>query len=200
MNGEAWGVAAAAELVAEIDAELAERSAADEELVTKGRLHRSEADYRKTLVADIRADLAAAFAPLQPGETANDSGQWRPRPDRAIAWADKVRWINGELDDRNASYPELVRKGRLTERQAHRRIRAIEALRRLYWEKLFMWEPPAGPAQDYLAALRSTASAGLAVTSSALFQSEGARIYRELVRRHFVTVGLEADGQGRLVA
>ena len=198
MNGEGWGIADAAALVAAVDVELAERSAADRELVNKGRLDPREADYRAKVVGDIRADLLAAFGPIGADEPPMP---FSPRADRAIDWANKVRWIEAELDDRRQRYPQLVSKGRLTQADADRRLGALELLRKLYWNKMFMWEPPEGPALEYRRALRAAVLSGApASVRDALWQSDGARIYRQLVRSHVDRLELEEHGQGRLVA
>lgn len=192
MNGEAWGVNDAAALVDAIKAELGEIVATDSELIKKGRLTAPEAQYRKELVGEILGDLIAAFDGI---------GSYVPSEAMSKAWANKVRWIERELEDRKRDYPELVKKGRMTEANARARIRALKALRRLYWEKLFMWSPPPGPGLEYLKALQSTVlSSAPSATREQLRQSEGTHIYRELVRRHMATVELELEGQGRLVA
>lgn len=198
LNGEEWGVADAAALVAEIDRDLGERAATYGELVRKGRLDQREADFVAGLVGDIRDDLADAFAPLAAGECRPCC----PRTAR-VTWRDKIRWIDRELADRKATYPELVRKGRLTEADARVRIGAIAHLRRLYWNRMFMWDPPEGPAREYLAALRSAALSGVAGAAARqpISNSEGGKLYRQFVRDHMAELDREADsGQGRMVA
>jgi hypothetical protein len=194
LDGDAWGVSDAAALVAEIDRDLAEREGHYPEQVRKGRLGQKEADYLVGLIRDIREDLAFAFAPLAPHEIRATC----ERPNPHVTWRDKVRWINGELEHRRQRFPELVAKGRLSDTDAQKRISAMEQLRRLYWNKLFQWRPPEGPANDYLRALRAAADAG--ADTKALRVSEGARIYRDLVRRHLADVELEENAQGELAA
>jgi hypothetical protein len=195
LDGEGWGIADAAALVAEIDRDLADREAHYPDQARKGRIAQEEADYLVGLIGDIRADLLFAFAPLAPGEL---RGSYE-RPNPRVTWSAKVKWINGELEHRCKRLPDLVAKGRLTQADADRRIGAIEQLRRLYWNKLFQWQPPEGPAIEYLRALRSAVDAR--ADTSALRSSEGAKIYRELVRRHMAAVEQESgQAQGELVA
>jgi hypothetical protein len=102
-----------------------------------------------------------------------------------------------ELADRRERFPEAVSKGRMTEADARLKIRTIAALVRLYWNQLFMWEPDAPAAADYLDRLRRASAAEL----EELRSSDGAKIYRELVRKHLADVELESEeAQGRLVA
>jgi hypothetical protein len=187
-DGEAWGVRDAAALVAEIDRDLEDRTKHFPEQVRKGRINQQEADYLIGLIRDIRSDLAIAFAPIGAGE---------PVASR-VTWSAKVRWIKGELEHRRERMPDLVAKGRITANDAQKRISAMEQLRRLYWERMFQWEPPAGPARDYLEALRRAINNG--ADTSLLFNSEGAREYREIVRAHVREVELEERGQGELAA
>lgn len=186
LDGEAWGIRDATALVAEIDRDLGDRQAHYPEQVRKGRLDQREADYRLELIRDIREDLLFAFAPPRAGEirATFERGNWR------VTWRDKVRWIERELANRQEHYPERVNKGRMTAEEAEQRIAAIANLRRLYWNKLFQWQPPDGPALEYLK------------TASAPINCEGAEIYRELVRRHAAELELEEAGnkQGELVA
>jgi hypothetical protein len=194
LNGEEWGVSDAAALVAEIDRDLGERESHYPDQVKKGRISQKEADYLVGLIRDIREDLGFAFAPLGPNEI---RATWE-RPNPHVTWRAKVQWINGELEQRRKRFPELVAKGRLSGNDAQRRISAMEQLRRLYWNKLFQWRPPEGPASDYLRALRSAVDAG--AETAALRSSEGAKVYRELVRRHMADVELEEGAQGELAA
>jgi hypothetical protein len=198
-TGDAWGIRNAALLIAEIDRELAERAATDRALVDKGRLDPREADHRALVVGDIRADLRFAFAPLREGEWLNWCERTDPAP--AATWEDKVAWINRELELRLEHYPKLVGKGRLTREDADRRIAAIAELRRLYWERMFMWVPPEGPGRDYLDALRAAAIAGNgSVAIAPLMKGEGRRVYQEHVRRHLAAVASEQAEQGELAA
>lgn len=198
LNGEAWGVSDAAALVAEIERDLAEREASYPELVSKGRMDKLEANYRVSLIRDIRDDLMFAFRPLAAGEILEtwERGDWR------VTWREKVRWIDRELGDRRARAPELIAKGRLSANDAQRRISTMEHLRRLYWNSLFQWQPPEGPALDYLKAQKAAARSGAPRAALlAIRQGEGARLYRELVRRHMAELEAEEDDrQGRLVA
>lgn len=192
LDGTEWGIAEAGALVAAIDLELAETRATNDALLQKGRIDQREADWRSGIVTDMREDLLHAFAPLAGGEI-------REPHDSRVTWSDKVRWINLELEERRARYPDLVAKGRITEAQASRRIAAIAALRRLYWERMFQWLPPEGPALEYLRALRSAANAG--VKGRALLgRSAGHRLYQDLVRAHVAELERERGGEGRLVA
>lgn len=190
LNGEPWGVRDAAALVAEIDRDLEDRTTHFPEQVRKGRINQQEADYLIGLIRDIRSDLVIEFSPIGSGAESN-------RPPR-VTWTAKVRWINGELEHRKERLPELIAKGRITANDAQKRISAMEQLRRLYWKGMFQWEPPAGPARDYLAALRRAIAAG--ADTSLLFNSEGGRHYRELVRAHAREVELEEQRQGELAA
>jgi hypothetical protein len=192
LDGTEWGIAEAGALVAAIDLELEQIRATDQALVAKGRLNQREADWRSGVVADIRADLLHAFAPLADNEI-------REPNDSRVAWHDKVRWISRELEARRELYPNLVAKGRITEADAARRIGAIAALHRLYWERMFQWLPPEGPALEYLRALRSSANAGVK-GRQLLSRSEGRRIYQDFVRAHMAELALERGKQGRLVA
>lgn len=193
LDGQAWGVSDAAELVAEIDRDLADRLAHYPEQVRKGRLRREEAEYLTDLLRDIRADLLFEFRPLGAGEILDPIAH-APR----VTWQNKVRWINGEIEHRKERLPELVAKGRIIQADADRRISAIEHLRRLYWNRMFQWEPPAGPARDYLDALHSAVRAG--ISTELLRHSEGRRVYLELVRTHMAAVALEENAQGELAA
>jgi hypothetical protein len=193
LDGQGWGIGDAAALVAEIDRDLTDRQSHYPEQVRKGRISQQEADYLVGLIGDIREDLTFEFAILQPGQI-HDPHQRKPR----VTWRDKIRWIDGELERRRDRLPELVAKGRLTQDDCDKRIRAIEQLRRLYWNRMFMWEAPAGPAREYLEALHSAVLAG--ADTKLLYSSEGARIYRELVRKHLAAVELETGAQGELAA
>lgn len=195
LDGEAWGISDVAALISEIDRDLGERAALSAELVRKGRVSQAEADYVAAVVGDIRADLLFAFSPMDNRET------WQ-RPDPAVSWNDKCRWLRGELELRRKTYPELVAKGRMTEADAKQRGRAVAALHRLYWERMFQWLPPEGPAREYLDALRAAAelrSSGKPARRE-LRSGDGAKIYRELVRRHMAEVEAANDpGQGSLL-
>jgi hypothetical protein len=197
LDGQSWGISDAAALVAEIDRDLGERQASYPELVRKGRLNAEEGDYLLSVVRDIREDLLFAFAPLGDGEIREtwERGDWR------VTWANKVRWIDLDLTDCRQRFPELVAKGRLDGNAAQRRIGALEHLRRLYWNNMFQWQPPEGPALDYLKANRAQVLSGAGKEArDALFKSEGAKLYRETVRRHMAAVEAEDAEQGRLVA
>jgi hypothetical protein len=192
LDGTTWGIADAAALVAGIDRELAVRETAFPELVTKGRVRQEEADWNLGVIRDMRADLLFAFASVE-GEI---RGSW-DRPDNSVTWADKVRWIERELEDARRRFPELVAKGRIDAADAQRRTSTLEHLRRLYWNRMFQWRPPEGPGLDYLRSLEALGHAGARVKPG----SEGQRIYREHVRAHLALVDQEsADAQGRLVA
>lgn len=180
-----WGIADVPGLVAEIDRDLKERQASYPALIEKGRLKPEEADYLLSLLADIRRDLDAAFGPPP----------WIP-PSPAYGWSVKVRWMRAELERREATYPDKVDKGRLTQADADRRILAMRGLVHLYWRQLFAWTPPAGAAADYLAELERRKGVGTAE----LYDSPGARELRQLVRDHMVTVSNQDEEQGRLVA
>jgi polyhydroxyalkanoate synthesis regulator phasin len=196
-EGQGWGVWDAAALVAEIDRDLGEREVVYPELVKKGRIAEQEAAYRMSVIRDMRDDLTFAFRPLADGEIA---GSWE-RADPRVTWCEKVAWINRELADRQDRFPELVKKGRMTKDEAERRLEAVEHLRRLYWDRMFQWQPPEGPAREYLAALRATTLAGGYDALARIRKSEGQQIYREHVRRHLAIVASERpDAQGRLVA
>jgi hypothetical protein len=67
LDGEGWGIRGAAELVREIDRDLAEREGGYPELVRKGRMNEREADYQLAAIRDIREDLLFAFAPVPEG-------------------------------------------------------------------------------------------------------------------------------------
>lgn len=188
MNGDAWGIADAASFVAAIDKELEGATRENVELVRKGRLTDVEAQYVVDLLRDVRSDLAHAFGPFDPG-----LGWQRAEP--AVSWRSKVRWMKRELDNRRANYPELVNKGRMTEADARLGIRTLAALVRLYWNQLFQWTPDPGPALDYLAELRR----GRAVDLKALRATEGARLYRELVRKHLADVEAAEPEQKELL-
>jgi hypothetical protein len=195
MDGEAWGIRNAIELVREIDRDLAEREAQYPEQVRKGRLNSREADARLAIIRDIRADLLFAFAPLGGGEI---RGQ---RLEPALAWRSKVRWISAELEERRDRSEELIRKGRLDRNQAQRSISALEQLRRLYWEKLFMWEPePGSPAAAYLDAINKL-HPNATERREELLRGELGRAYRQTVREHLAAVELESSQkQGELAA
>lgn len=189
MNGEAFSIRDAAAFVAAIDQDLEATTAENVELVRKGRLRQEEADYVTGLIRDVRSDLVHAFGPLE-------LGQSYERRDPAVSWQDKNRWIGGELDRREAEFPELVRKGRLAPPDAEQRIRVLRTLRRLYWRELFMWDPEPGPALDWLRATRE-----LNRLMAADDEYPGGRsLYRQLVRKHAAAVELEEAEQGRLVA
>jgi hypothetical protein len=194
-TGDNWGIPDAALVIAEIDRELGERELADQALVARGRIDPREAEHRARVIKDLRDDLRFAFAPIPDGEIL----QWCERLEPAATWDEKVSWINRELELREEHYPALVAKGRLSIDDMKKRIEAIKQLRRLYWEQLFMWQPPEGPARDYLDALRKAATTGARVVTP-LRKTEGARLYRELIRRHMETVANEKLQQGELAA
>lgn len=189
MNGEPFSIADAAAFVDAIDAELEATTRANVELVRKGRLTGQEAEYVTALVRDVRSDLVHAFGPL-------DIGASYERADPAVSWHDKNRWIGRELEQRAADYPELVRKGRMTEAEAKIGLRIMATLRRLYWRELFMWDPEPGPALEWLRATRAIDR--MMGTDEAY--PEGRTLYRQLVRKHLAAVELEDGEQGRLVA
>lgn len=189
MNGAAFSIKHAAAFVAAIDAELEQLTRNNVELVKKGRQTQQEADYVVGLIRDIRSDLVHAFGELPVG------GSYE-RTDPAVAWSNKVRWIKGELELREATYPEAVRKGRMTREQAAIGVRVLATLRRLYWSELFMWDAEAGPALEFQRACR----AGVSPSEIEAKHGEGRRIYRELVSKHAAAVQLEDAEQGRLVA
>jgi hypothetical protein len=153
MNGESWGIADANALLRAIELELELAQAEAQELAKKGRQTQREADYVIALLQDVRADLTFAFtAPLA-----------ATRTDPAQGWHNKVRWLRREHSDRRETYPELVRKGRMSESQARERLRTIRALVKLYWQGMFMWTPEPGPVFDWYRQLRiSTDPAELA--------------------------------------
>lgn len=182
MNGEPFSIADAAAFVAAIDAELERTTRENVERVRKGRQSQAESDYVVGLLRDVRSDLTHAFGPLH---------VCFERADPVVRWRDKVRWISRELEARNRDYPELVRKGRMTEADARTGIRVIKTLYRLYWRELFMWEPEPGPALEWLTDIRRR------VTPDA---PPPPPLYRELVRKHAEQVALEDGDQARLVA
>lgn len=190
MDSNGWGIADAAAFVAAIDRELELATTGSVELVRKGRLTQQESEYVVGLLRDVRSDLAHAFGPFDPDRV--------QRQDPAVSWRSKIQWIKRELADRRELYPELVRKCRLTEDEARRGIRVIAALHRLYWQQLFMWVPDEQPAIDYLARIREAKNASSAELE-ALRSSEGAKIYRELVRKHMAAVDNEEHGQRELL-
>lgn len=192
MNGEIFSIADAAAFVGAIDDELGAATRDHVELVRKGRLTQVEADYVIELLRDIRSDLCHAFGPLDVGATIERDGP-------AVRWRAKVRWINNELDRRNETYPEAVRKGRMTEREGKLGIRLIRTLHRLYWRELFMWEPDPGPALEFLLMIRKSKTASAEDIDRAI--PHGRQAYRELVRKHMAELEIE-DGktQGELVA
>jgi hypothetical protein len=191
-----WGVKDVVALVQEIERDLSDRERQYPELVRKGRLNEREADAKLAIIRDIRADLLFAFAPLGDGEIRAD------RLDPAIAWRSKVRWINAELEQRRAVSEELVRKGRLDAAQAARSIATLEQLRRLYWERLFMWEPePGSPAAAYLEASKRL-HPNATERRQELYAGELGRAFRQTIREHIAAVELESDAarQGELAA
>lgn len=192
LHDTGWGVRDVVRLVQEIDRDLAEREASYPQLVTKGRMDRRDADYRLAVVRDIREDLLFAFAPL--GEQEIRLCDIRPAP--AIAWRSKVRWINAELEERRGRSEELIKKGRLDANQAQRSIAALEQLRRLYWERLFMWEAePGSQAAAYLEAIAKL-HPNATDRREELFKGELGRAYRQTIRDHVAMVELE-NSQGR---
>lgn len=192
MNGEPFSIADAAAFIAAIDAELEATTRTNVEAVRKGRLTAQEADYVTALIRDIRSDLVHAFGPLEIGQSFE-------RPDAAVSWHNKNRWIGRELEDRTEQYPELVAKGRLTRQEAAIGIRVMTTLRRLYWKELFMWDPEPGPALDFVRACRRYPPTGFG-DSIEKIHGAGRTLYRELVRKHLAAVELEDGAQGRLVA
>lgn len=194
MTGEFFSIADAAAFVAEIDCDLNDVMRDHVELVRKGRLTARESDYVVALLRDVRSDLAHAFSAL-PFER-SDSVE---RPDPAVSWRDKVRWIKLELERRREDYPDAIAKGRILERDAKRRFAMIRTLHRLYWRELFMWEPDPGPALDWLRALRRCTLGEIAALDARI--PDGRRLKSELVRAHMAVLDLEdGDAQGELVA
>jgi hypothetical protein len=188
-----FAIADAAAFVAAIDQELADVAAAHVDQVRKGRLSQKEADYVVAVLRDMRSDLAHAFSviPWQSGDSIE-------RPDPAVPWRQKVRWVKLELEQRRADYPELVRKGRLEESVARRKLAMIRTLHRLYWRELFMWEPDPGPALDWLQAIRRCKLGEISAIDARI--PDGRRLKRELVRKHMAELELEENGQMELVA
>lgn len=192
MNGDILAIADAAAFVAAIDQELAELGRDHVDQVRKGRLTQHEADYVVGLLRDIRSDLAHAFGPLSFGQTIE-------RSDPAAPWRNKVRWITGELERRRADYPELIAKGRILNQDARVKIKMLATLHRLYWRELFMWEPEAGPALEWLNAIRRHKSGDTAAIDRAI--PLGRATMRELARKHQAAVAVEdGQAQGELVA
>lgn len=191
-----WGVRDVAALVREIERDLSEREAQYPGHVAKGRMNQREAEQHLAIIRDIRADLLFAFAPLGDGEIRAE------RLEPAIAWRSKVRWIAAELAERNERSEELIRKGRLERDAAQRAIAAMEQLRRLYWVRLFMWEPePGSQAAAYLEAVHKL-HPNATERRRELTNGELGRAYRQTVREHVAAVELEEDEhrQGELAA
>lgn len=198
LDGSFWHIADAAAFVAAIDGELADRARSCAERVRKGAMHPREAEHVVGLLADMRVDLLHAFAPVPEGEPRGPL-----REDPVFTWTDKVTWIRKERDALEATIPELVRKGRMTIDDARRARRVLAVLHKLYWREMFMWRPPEGPAADYLRALRAEAVAGgIAYRGKTdLYWSDGAKLYRQMVRDHVALIEAENDdAQGRMVA
>lgn len=191
MNGEAWSIADAVALVAAIDAELQRAELESAAKVRTGRQTQAEADYVGQLLRDVRADLAHAFGPFDPVH-----GCQRPSP--TVSWQNKVRWMRRELADREASYPELVRGGRLLEADAKAGLRVLRALVKLYWTKLFQWEPEPGPALDYIKRLREVQPETAELAS--LRASPGAAAYYAQLRELAAAIEAEQAQQGDLLA
>jgi hypothetical protein len=191
-----WGVRDVVALVQEIDRDLADREASYPALINKGRMDKRAAEQSLAIVRDIRADLLFAFAPIGDGESRG------ARLEPAIAWRSKVRWISAELEQRQERSEELIKKGRLDRQQAQRSISAMEQLKRLYWERLFMWEPePGSQAAAYLDAIGAL-HPNAVDRRRELWEGELGRAYRQTVREHMAAVELEADEQrqGELAA
>lgn len=186
-----WGVSDVAGLVRELERDLSDREAQYPALVTKGRMNIREVEQQLGILRDIRADLLFAFAPLGEGEIRHAA-----RSEPAIAWRSKVRWIKLELEQRRDRSEELIRKGRLDGNQAQRSISAMEQLRRLYWERLFMWEPE--PGSQAAAYLEATGKLHPNATErrDELYNGELGRAFRQTIRDHIAMVELE-NSQGR---
>jgi hypothetical protein len=195
IHQDAWGVADVALLIAELDRDLAAGAAVFDDLVRKGRMHRTEAAHRVAVAEAIRQDLRDCFAPIDGGEPA------LPPIDGAVPWSTKVKWITDELARRRHHYPDRVAKGRLTKADAARQIDAIARLHVLYWQRGFCWSPPEGPARDYLRELR-TIDAADRDRREWLRSSPLAAAYHQAARDHFNAVEAELEGeqQGRLLA
>jgi len=197
LDPNGWGVRDAGALVRLIDQDLAAREADYPEAIRKGRMDQRSADARLAIVRDIRADLLFAFSPLGPSEIRF------ARPTPAIAWRSKVRWINHELDElQSDKVREAVRKGRRDGNATQAAISIMEQLKRLYWDRLFMWEPEQGSeAAAYLEQL-GRIPAGNVERRRELSDGELGRAYRQTVREHLAAVELERDPtrQGELAA
>lgn len=195
-DNNAWCIDGADAVVAEIRRELEDMRSTFPDKLAKGRLKQEEADYLEALVAEILADLAVAFGDLPPFSL-------MVPPEGRYVWADKVRWIRGEIERREANYPMQVDKGRLTREQADGRLFAIRQLYRLYWEKGFAWTPTGAEARAYLKQLYALPRDGSAETREAIARlsaSDGASACRAEARAHIAHVFNELHGQGRLVA
>lgn len=191
MSASYLGVRDAGTFIAAIDAELDRFTREQVDLMRKGRVTQQEVDYVAGLIRDIRSDLVHAFGPLPIGTGIE-------RPQTACSWQDKIRWIKGELDRREEDYPELVRKGRMTKDAAAIGVRVMATLRRIYWNRMFMWDPEPGPALDWIRHLRTNAAKTTAELEAIL---PGAHAeYLKQARAHLAAIEAEEAGQGRLVA
>ncbi len=131
MNGDHWGIPNAAELVAELERELADRRRFYPGMVDKGRMLKADADYQLAIFAEILADLAVAFGPPP----------WILAAPR-FAWGEKVKALWRELELRRRFYPDRIAKGRMTQDQAHQQFARLEAVHTLYWHQMFGWPKP----------------------------------------------------------
>lgn len=57
-----------------------------------------------------------------------------------VRWADKVAELRREIEQRRASYPADVAKGRLTQEAARQQLERLEAVHDLYWRQGFAFD------------------------------------------------------------
>ncbi|MBT0666996.1 hypothetical protein HT136_01270 [Novosphingobium profundi] len=126
------------DLRTEILREIATRKVNLFALVTKGRITREEADYEQDVMNAILEDaerFRKALAPVDQGkpminplrvERAEGSSQ------HDYTWHQRRAALTRELEYRQRLYPEMIRKGRLTQDQANLYTRRLTAMRGLY--------------------------------------------------------------------
>lgn len=131
-------------IVAELERELAHRERIYPDWIAKCRMSEQEAGYQLGVWREILDNVRECLAGASCNVTAI-----------AVAWREKVKALERELDYRTRLYPEWIDKGRLDQADADRQLELVAMVRDLYWRHLFAWLPPAGPARTFVDALRS---------------------------------------------
>lgn len=144
-----------AALAAELERELHFRESTYDRAVAKGNMHPDEAQHQLAIARAWREDLhrlETALAPLRPNPAHPELVEGPMQHPRDIPtlhgldWQTRRAGVQRELTYRARLYPVWIGKGNLTQDDAQRRTRALEAMLDLY-EGGFDWP---GTVAEYL--------------------------------------------------